>query len=355
MQGCFFIIIMNYKLDRKKEWYKYRKKYYIDIHNCNTISKEDKLFCNRHRDEVIYENPKTFTDGVAFNDGTWVVFNTIRVKNGKERTNILVRTSEGMVKTLYSYMSFLKIAGIRQKNLMVYFTLTFFDRLTFGDKVFECNDRNKGILHLLAEKVLKKPDDEITRDWTRGGKLRTGCWDDRKFCIDTTGLTKEEIIKKQNQIMNRKQNTDRLIEENRLEGKSIKENVEHFKELGLKVSRARYCSWLSEHKGAVQNEPLCNGNRFAQPDSDINPEFLKTESDLDDLLGSWAVQNDPHSPEKSDEKGCPKRHITLSKDKGIDYLEDNPEMSLKKKKESLKEGELKSKSEMMLDLVLSYF
>lgn len=285
----------RFEVDTKGDWYKTRWMYYSAAINDKTISAEDRAFCEKMKDTVIYESPKTYVDGVAYNDGSWVIYETFRAnKGGKLVGNFRVKDLNDLIRRLYGYMVFLKLAGISSKKMLVYFTVVFFDRLVYQKGMFDCNWKNKDILNKLADMVLGKSNDELTKDWTRGKtKEKKGCWDDREFSLDTSGKSKSEVSRERNRVLGKKQKLDDQIEELYEDGKSIKEMLDILHRNGVKIGKSRYCLWLKEHKeGAVQNRPSDDNDRLSKTDHSNEGE---------------AVQNRP----SNSEKGCPKQSITI--------------------------------------------
>lgn len=285
----------RFEVDTKGDWYKSRWMYYSAAINDKTISAEDRAFCEKMKDTVIYESPKIYVDGKAYNDGSWVRYETFRTnKGGKLVGNFRVKNVNDLIRRLYGYMVFLKLAGISSKNVIIYFTVVFFDRLVYKKGMFDCNWKNKDILNKLADMVLGKSNDELTKDWTRGKtKEKKGCWDDREFSLDTSGKSKSEVSRERNRTLGKKQKLDEQIEEHYEDGKSIKEMLDILHRNGVKIGKSRYCLWLKEHKeGAVQNRPSDDNDRLSKTDHSNEVE---------------AVQNRP----SNSEGGCPKQSITI--------------------------------------------
>ena len=324
----------RFEIDTKGDWYNNRWMLYSAAINDKSISDEDREFCEKMKDTVIYESPKNYVDGVAYNDGSWVIYETFRTnKGGKLIGNFRIKDLNDLVRRLYGYMVFLKLAGISNKKMLVYFTVVFFDRLVYRKGMFDCNWKNKDILNKLADRVLCKSNDELTKGWTRGkDKNKKGCWDDRKFCLDTSGMSKSEVSKKRNEVLGKKQKLDDQIEELYEDGKSIKEMLDILHRNGVKIGKSRYCLWLKEHKeGAVQNRP-----------SDDNDRLFKTDHSNE----VEAVQNRP----SNSEGGCPKQSITIHNIDRYSIGDANPMVEQKKRKiteEQLLEYYGKEESEMI--------
>lgn len=306
----------RFEVDTKGDWFKSRWMYYSAAINDKAISAEDRAFCERMKDKVIYESPKTYVDGVAYNDGSWVIYETFRTnEGGKQVGNFRVKNVNDLVRRLYGYMVFLKLAGISSKKMLVYFTVVFFDRLVYQKGMFDCNWRNKDILNKLADRVLSKPNDELTKGWTRGkDKNKIGCWDDREFCLDTCGKSKSEVSRLRNKVLGKKRKLDEQIEECYEEGRSIKEMLDILHRNGVKIGKSRYCLWLKEHKeGAVQSRP-----------SDDNDRLSRT--DHSNEVG--AVQSRP----SNDKGGCPKQSITIHNIDRYSIGEANPMVEREKRR-----------------------
>lgn len=257
-----------------------------EIMRDQTVSTDDKKYYLSMKDTIICESPKTYIDGVAYNDGSWVIFNTFKSKkSGKIIGNIKINSKESFIKTIYSYMVFLKMTGIRNNKALVYFSIVFFDRLTYQKGLFDFNNKNIGILYNLAEKVLKKLDQELTKDWTRGRtKDRIGCWDDRKFCMDTKGMNKSDTSKRRNKILNKKKELDEKIGKYADLKKSIKDNLAILHSCGIKVSKSRYCLWLKDQRLSKTDHSL-DDDRLSKTDHSLdNDRLSKTDHSLDNRL-----------------------------------------------------------------------
>lgn len=273
-----FVYMKKFELDNKKDWIRARKSIYREIIADTTISVEDRLFCQKMRDTIIYETPKTFVSGVAYNDGCWVRFNTFRTKKGGKLVgNIRVAGVNELLRTIYSYMVFLRMVGIENEKLLVYFSTLFFDRLTYIKGMFPSKSDNIKRLLALAKRVLKHSKEELTKDWTRGdSEHRVGCWDDREFCLDTSGMTRSETTKVQNKVMDKKKKLDEQIAKLYDEDKSIAENLDILHSNGVKVGKSRFCLWLKDHRaGAVQNGPLISKDRLSKTDHSMKDEEEK--------------------------------------------------------------------------------
>lgn len=263
----------RFELDNKKDWFKVRESIYRGIITDSSIELEDRLFCQKMKNTVIYESPKTFVDGVAYNDGTWVKFHTFRTKKGGKLVgNIRVMGVNDLLRTIYSYMVFLRMTGIENEKLLVYFSAMFFDRLTYPKGMFPSNNDNIRRLLELARRVLKRSKEDLTKDWTRDeSEQRVGCWDDREFCLETSGMTRSEATKMQNKVMDKKKRLDEQIEKFYDQDKSIAENLDILHSNGVKVGKSRFCLWLKDHKTkAVQNGPLISEDRPSKTDRSMD-------------------------------------------------------------------------------------
>lgn len=242
------------KLDEKREWYEERVE--LSRMLLTKASTHYKLLIQKHwcketmKFTPLYETPKVYDDqGVAYNDGSWVIYRTVKNKT----VNIFCKTKNRLLRTFISYMDFLKLAGIDNASVMYLFTLIFMDRLKWYQGLFDCTNENKKWLQEKIVKVLQTSNDEITKNWTRNQKIRKGCWDDRKFALDTTGMSKSEVTRKQMKVMNKKEKTDKNIEKYYDAEKSIRKNWKILKENGVKCSLSRLGNWVREHKESVQN------------------------------------------------------------------------------------------------------
>ena len=65
----------------------------------------------------LYESPKVYDEkGIAYNDGTWLIYNTCRIKGGKFRGRLFCGTKKQLLEYLYGYMCFLKKVGVDERD-----------------------------------------------------------------------------------------------------------------------------------------------------------------------------------------------------------------------------------------------
>ena len=82
--------------DDKKNWVYLRKDLYRDILTSPSIPVDCKQrVC--HYPKGLWETPKTFVDGYAYNDGTWLMYNTFRKRGGKLHYKVMCKTKKDVV------------------------------------------------------------------------------------------------------------------------------------------------------------------------------------------------------------------------------------------------------------------
>ena len=189
----------------------------------------------------LYESPKVYDEkGIAYNDGTWLIYNTCRIKGGKFRGRLFCGTKKQLLEYLYGYMCFLKKVGVDERDEMIYYSIGYIiNKLTYRKGLFPDSKQNMEKLKELAKSVLKKEIEEVT--CARADK-RNSCLDP-KIKKSMTTAQKTSIQKKA-----QKQQKDDLIKQWYDPGKSVRGNVKYFKENNIPVSKARLEIYLREHK-----------------------------------------------------------------------------------------------------------
>ena len=236
--------------DTKEQWIKYRKNLHLKLpHSDKLIPELEVRIRIQKNTEGLFETPKTYTDGVAYNDGSWLIYNTCRTTKCKVRTKIKCNTKNDIIKKLISYLFFLKEVGITNKYEMLYYAIYFIsDRLFYTKGMFDCNDNNKVLIGKKISYVLN-----------RKGSCSCSRFDDRKFCFDPKlknsfksygKLNRKLYTKEQKRIV--KESKDELIRKYYNSELSIRENVKVMKENGIEVSKSSLGRWL---KSTVPYDP----------------------------------------------------------------------------------------------------
>lgn len=234
MTQRYFVMLMKKKImkwDNKKEWVYKRKDLYRRILTSSNIPDICKKRVNNHS-RGLWETPKTYVDGYAYNDGTWLLYNTCRMKNGKFHNKILCKTKKDVIEQLYSYLCFLKQIGINYTLEMGYFAVChIIYKLTFPKGLFKPNMTDLRKLEELIKTVMRN-------DVICARK------DTRKYCIDPKlkrGKTKGQVVGIQ-----RKKDKDirwkRIVE---LYDPALtnKQNLDRMRDNGLDISEATLHRW----------------------------------------------------------------------------------------------------------------
>ncbi len=212
-------------LDEKTRWKKLREEAFGIITWNLSPSEKEEYKCG------LYESPKTYVDGVAYNDGSWVKY----VHNGK----LWCRNKDEIGKYLYGYVCFLLRTGKYDNIEMWYYSLCFLiDMLEYKKGLFGCSPENQEMIDSIIRKLCMKTPAEI----------KTAKVDERSFCIDPMlmkGMTVAEKTRLQKKIQ--KELTDARIAELYDRELSIRKNVKQFKEKGLEISPSRLHQWLKEN------------------------------------------------------------------------------------------------------------
>lgn len=229
-------------LDFKKEWIGRRKRVYFNLMTDSVYP--DKNKCRVQQNMYgLYETPKDYDkNGVAYNDGTWLIYNTCRVTGDKFRGKLFCRTKKQLLEYIYGYMCFLKKVGVDERDEMIYYSIGYIiNKLTFRKGMFPDSKQNIEKLKELATSVMRKDIGEITC-------VRV---DKRKSCLDPKikkTMTTAQKTSLQKKVQ--KQMKDDLIKEWYDPARSVRENVKYFKDNDIKVSKARLEIYLREHRKA---------------------------------------------------------------------------------------------------------
>lgn len=215
--------------DNKKEWVNKRKELYRRI----MTSKDLPDICKKRVSAYpkgLWETPKTFVDGYAYNDGTWLRYNTFRVKGGKLHNKVYCKTKKDVIEQLYSYMCFLKKIGIYcPMEIWYYATCHIIWKLTFQKDMFKPNNTNLDKIEILAKTVQRNDvicERRDTRQYCMDPKLKKG-----KTTSQVVGLQrkkdKEVRWKKMAELydptLTNKENLDKM----RVNGLDISESTLH--------------------------------------------------------------------------------------------------------------------------------
>lgn len=188
----------------------------------------------------LYETPKVFIDGYAYNDGSWKKFKTGCMYKTGYRGMMMCWDKKSITDCLYAYMCFLKKMGVDESRVFCYFTVVYMlDKLDFKDGMFPANRDNINILSGLICKVMDKDVDDICCD----------CDDERQYVISPDLLRckdrgdKVKIQRKKDKDINWKR-----IEELYDRSKTDVQNLMEFKKKGLDISGSTLTRWKKSRK-----------------------------------------------------------------------------------------------------------
>lgn len=223
----------------KKKWDSYKGTEYYSILGCSSIPDNIKERISSYK-EGLYETPKTYVDGFAYNDGSWLIYNTCRITNGKFRNKVMCRTKNDVISYLYDYLCFLRKVGIIEKYELRYYSLCYIvNKLALPDGVFSKTEVNKNKIMDLVLSVLKKDIDDIF------------CfrYDDRKFCMDPKmkkgkSIAEKTAIQRKN---DKKMNYDKIMELYD-ENKTYDQNVFNMKRQGVDICNKTLRNVLKDRK-----------------------------------------------------------------------------------------------------------
>ena len=202
----------------------------------------------------IYETPKSYSAGVAYNDGSWLIYNTSRIiKKGDKalyKDKVFCRDKSQVIDDLYSYVLFLRKIGIEVVFEMNYYAVAFLTKyLRFYEGVFDCTMDNKKKVGEICLSALNKELEEIdccTRI------------DPREFALDpdmiermTRGMTRKQATAETTRFQKRimKQMKDDLIRKWYDPRLSVRDNITKvFRPNGIEdVSPSRLQQWIKEY------------------------------------------------------------------------------------------------------------
>ena len=181
----------------------------------------------------VYESPKTYVNGFAINDGTWVRY----IHTGK----LWCKNKEEVLRYMYGYVCFLLKVGDYDGLELFHFCLCYLiEMLEYKKGLFGCSMENRKRIVSIIEKVCRATPAEV----------KTAKIDKRRFCFDPRikkGMTVAEKTRAQKK--QDKELTDAIIAELRdpAEEKSVRDGARIITERGFPVSPSRYHQWLKEN------------------------------------------------------------------------------------------------------------
>ncbi len=213
--------------DEKTLWKRLREDSYKQV-TLGLSDEEKKAY-----DRGVYESPKTYVNGFAINDGTWVRY----IHTGK----LWCKNKEEVLRYMYGYVCFLLKVGDYDGLELFHFCLCYLiEMLEYKKGVFGCSMENRKRIVSIIEKVCRATPAEV----------KTAKIDKRRFCFDPRikkGMTVAEKTRAQKK--QDKELTDAIIAELRdpAEEKSVRDGARIITERGFPVSPSRYHQWLKEN------------------------------------------------------------------------------------------------------------
>ena len=206
------------ELDRKVRWKNLRDELFVRISDDEQVE--------AYKDGM-YETPKSYVDGYAINDGSWVRY----YYNGRFRC----KNKNEIGRYLFGYVCFLMEAGIDDWDELRYYSICFLiDRLEYREGLFGCSLDNRGRIDSTIRYARAKKPQEV---WTAKK-------DGRRFCLDPKvikGMSVGEKTRMQKRYM--KKATDEIIR--RVYDPSSNKSVRDYAEL-CDVSSSRIQQWITE-------------------------------------------------------------------------------------------------------------
>lgn len=202
--------------------------------------------------EGIYETLKTYENGVAYNDGGWLLYNTSRRCKLADKViyqdKVLCTSKSQLIEDLYSYVLFLRKVGINEVYEMYYYALAFLVKyLRFYEGMFNCTADNQKKIGELCLSAINKEPEEIDCETRK---------DPRRFALDpdmiarlTKGKSRSDAVGIVTRLQKsvQKQMTDDLIGKWYQPSLSVRKNIEVLKEHGIEISVGRMHQWIKEH------------------------------------------------------------------------------------------------------------
>ena len=213
--------------DEKTLWKRLREDSYKQV-TLGLSDEEKKAY-----DRGVYESPKTYVNGFAINDGTWVRY----IHTGK----LWCKNKEEVLRYMYGYVCFLLKVGDYDGLELFHFCLCYLiEMLEYKKGLFGCSMENRKRIVSIIEKVCRATPAEV----------KTAKIDKRRFCFDPKikkGMTVAEKTRAQKK--QDKELTDAIIAELRdpAEEKSVRDGARIITERGFPVSPSRYHQWLKEN------------------------------------------------------------------------------------------------------------
>lgn len=213
--------------DEKTLWKRLREDSYKQV-TLGLSDEEKKAY-----DRGVYESPKTYVNGFAINDGTWVRY----IHTGK----LWCKNKEEVLRYMYGYVCFLLKVGDYDGLELFHFCLCYLiEMLEYKKGLFGCSMENRKRIVSIIEKVCRATPAEV----------KTAKIDKRRFCFDPRikkGMTVAEKTRAQKK--QDKELTDAIIAELRdpAEEKSVRDGARIITERGFPVSPSRYHQWLKEN------------------------------------------------------------------------------------------------------------
>lgn len=242
------------KTHKMDDWKRYRIDLYGHLIRSAQRGLEERRIALRVQDNAwgIYESQKTYENGVAYNDGNWLIYTTCRMCRKDDQAlykdKVFCRDREQLINDLYSYILFLRKIGVEVVYEMNFYAVAFLTKyLRFYDKVFDCTQENRKKVGELCQSAFKKEPEDIDC---------SARIDPRKFALDpyeikrmTRGMTRKqataEITRLQKRIQ--KQMTDDLIRKWYDQRLSVRKNIEVLKAHGVEISVGRLQQWIKEN------------------------------------------------------------------------------------------------------------
>ena len=236
------------RIHKMDNWERYRRSRYESIIQAGQSGGlEEKRIAFRiiANKAGIYETLKAYdVDGVAYNDGSWLIYNTSRMDRQGNRVvykdKVFCVNKSQVIDDLYSYILFLRKVGIDVVYEMNYYAVTFVVKyLRFYNGVFDCTWDNQRRIGELCRSAVNKAPEEIDCASRK---------DSREFAFDpdvTRKMSQADIITWQKSI--RKQMKDAKIRKWYDPKLSVRKNLEIMNEHKVDVSLGRLQQWIQEN------------------------------------------------------------------------------------------------------------
>lgn len=203
-----------------------------------------------YSNETLYESTKKYFSTLAFNDGTWLKFPTVKYRRKKRNGNVKVevysnidhKDIRSLLKDVIDFGVFQRMIGVTRKEEILAAMLNYLCKVIGEELDFPCNDDNKAVMDRAVDHVMKV---EITDEMKEKYK------DDRQYCLERSYINThdDKDIRKalyKGKHVNAKMRMMMKYDQN----KSIRQNAS---DIGCSIDTiCKYKKWLKDKPEEVR-------------------------------------------------------------------------------------------------------